>query len=496
MRSSDHPDTKGTTLLKRAKRSLDFLPAEDLDVPEPTGKDWLGGVLADKSGQFLKTYAIDHGHNSLREGSWLHFAIENVSQLVTRFVQRERRCSFEESSTRYISFSKEGHWRDPDVVATGGVVAQAYESVIGETFAFYNELLERLPAYLRSMRPQREGEKPAAYERALRAESFDAARFLLTPALLTKWGMVADARTVADVVTELASHPLAEFRSVGEKIKAQADTTVRTLLTHAKPNEFLTEQYTTLRELAIAIGGRELAPPQGRPSVRLLACDKDLDTRLLTSLLYEQASLPFEHLRAKVGALHPAEREQLFATAMAARGSRDPLPFALEAAQPFDFEILVDFGAYRDIGRHRKGMQMQQVLTVEHGYPVPPLVRDAGMADRYCEVLDRAAKAQRLVATAHPLAAGYVTPFAFLQRVRLVFDPRQVGYFIELRSGPEGHFSYRQIALEMLALVRERAPLFARFVRTCEDPVLLGRLQTEQNADERRARRMTAAGDA
>jgi thymidylate synthase ThyX len=83
---------------------------EELAAPAAQ-RDQLSEVMADKSGQFLKTYAIDHGHNSLREGSVVHLAIERVSQLVTRFIQRERRCSFEESSTRYISFSAETHWR-------------------------------------------------------------------------------------------------------------------------------------------------------------------------------------------------------------------------------------------------------------------------------------------------------------------------------------------------------------------------------------------------
>ncbi|MGK0302047.1 MAG: hypothetical protein ACI89X_002929, partial [Planctomycetota bacterium] len=62
------------------------------DLPLPASKqDELSSVMADKSGKFLKTYAIDHGHNSLREGSVVHLAVERVSQLVTRFIQRERR---------------------------------------------------------------------------------------------------------------------------------------------------------------------------------------------------------------------------------------------------------------------------------------------------------------------------------------------------------------------------------------------------------------------
>ncbi|MEO6594792.1 MAG: FAD-dependent thymidylate synthase, partial [Planctomycetota bacterium] len=110
--------------------------------------------------------------------------------------------------------------------------------------------------------------------------------------------------------------------------------------------------------------------------------------------------------------------------------------------------------------------------------------------------LEATAERQQRIANQFPLAAGYVTPFAFLQRVRLVFDPRQVAYFIELRSGPEGHFSYRQVALDMLAHVRHVTPLFARFVRAKEGSAFLGRLDSEVTAEDRRERRMRAAGDA
>jgi thymidylate synthase ThyX len=88
-----------------------------------------------------------------------------------------------------------------------------------------------------------------------------------------------------------------------------------------------------------------------------------------------------------------------------------------------------------------------------------------------------------------------VTPFGFLQRVRIVFDPRQLAYFVELRSGPEGHFSYRQVALDMLSELRKVTPLFAQFVRAKEGGAFLGRLDSEMGADERRRRRMQAAGD-
>jgi thymidylate synthase ThyX len=477
--------TKG---LAETGRTLD-----DFEIGD-AAPDVLSSVLADKSGQFLKTYAVDHGHNSLREGSVLHFAVENVSQLVTRFLQRERRCSFEESSTRYVSFRSEGHWRDPDVAADPEAAA-AYERVLQSTFTLYERLTDALLAHLRRTRPQRQDEKEAPYLRAIKAEAFDAARYLLTPALYTKWGMVVDARTLSDMVVELSSHPLAEFRIVGEQLKAQGDRVVRSLLLHARPNAFLAAQHRDHPPAARRLGTAPRVTGVGTPSVTLLRHDRDLDARLLASLLYESASLPFADCVAKVTAMPRAEREQALHSLVAARGPRDALPSGIEGADPFEFEVVVDFGAYRDIGRHRKGFQQQQRLTTAHGYVVPPLLVEAGLDGEFRDTLDRAAELQQVVERRFPLAAGYVTPFAFLQRVRIQFEPRQLAYFIELRSGPEGHFAYRRVAIDMWRHVQQVSPLFASLIRVQEGEAFLGRMQAEQGADERRLRRMREAGD-
>lgn len=477
--------------LEETGRSLED---EDLELPAPH-EDILTSVMASKAGKFLKTYAIDHGHNSLREGSIVHLAVENVSQLVTRFIQRERRCSFEESSTRYISFSESGHWRDPDVLAAGGPAADAYEEILETTFSLYQALSEDLLAYLKDVRPLGEGEKQGPWLRTLKAEAFDSARYLLTPAIYTKWGIVVDARTLSDILTELLSHPLAEFRLVGERMKEQAEFALPTLLAHAKPNEFLETMY---RELPGIDANRNTDRVRGEaePRMELISYDKDLDAKLLASLVYEVASEPYAKILARTQAMPADERRDLMQGLLRNRGPHDALPMAMEGAEPFDFEILVDFGAYRDIGRHRKGFQQQQLLTTVHGYLVPPLIQEAGLDAPYREVLDRAADLHETVARDHPLAAGYVTPFAFLQRVRITFDPRQVAYFIELRSGPEGHFAYRQSALDLYEEVKRVSPVLAECIRAKVGKSFLGRMEAEQKADERRARRMMKAGDA
>lgn len=485
--------------LERLRQGLQAQGKQLEDLPlGDTQPDVLSAVMADKSGQFLKTYAIDHGHNSLREGSVVHLAVERVSQLVTRFVQRERRCSFEESSTRYISFRAETHWRDPDVQTAGGELAKGYDEVLRSTFALYEGATERLLAHLQRLRPLLANEKEAPWLRTLRAEAFDAARYLLTPAILTKWGMVVDARTLGEVITELRSHPLAEFRLVGERMQQQAETELPTLLRHARDNAFHRALRSALPvlldELGVAPAPRHRGPASGRTT--LLDHDRNLDDKLLASLLYEHSGQPFATLLATAKALTGGQRQELLQKLMAQRGPHDAWPLALEGAAPFEFEVLLDFGAYRDIGRHRKGLQQQQALTTAHGFAVPPLMEQAGLGAEYRATLERAAELQQQVAARFPDAAGYVTPFAFLQRVRISFDPRQTAYFVELRSGPEGHFSYRQVALDMFAHVRAVSPLFAQWIRAKQGDAFLGRLDSEMTADERRQRRMRAAGDA
>jgi thymidylate synthase ThyX len=483
-------------LLSRLKKGLEEkgLSLEALAIPEAR-PDQAAEFLAERSGKFLKTYAIDHGHNSLREGSVLHFAVENVSQLVTRFLQRERRCSFEESSTRYISFSAEGHWRDPEVYAAAGPERELYERTIQECFGLYDEATRLLIAHIRKLRPCGAGEKPDAYERACRSEALDASRYLLLPALYTKFGVVVDARTLSDLVQQLMSHPLAEFRQVGDRLLEQGNLVARTLLSHARAVPYLQHLHAQLPQLALAV-----APPAATPrddaAVRLLACDPLLDDRLLASLLYEHSQEPLATLLDRVRALPDSEKDLLFDRILGARGPHDAMPAGLEGAQPCEFECLVDFGAYRDIGRHRRGFQQMQALTCEHGFAVPPLIEEAGLLPRYREALLRAADAFATVRKRFLDAAAYLVPFAFLQRVRIVFDPRQVGYFVELRSAPEGHFSYRQVAIAMFEQLAAVAPRFARFVRVQKGQAFLGRMQTEQTAEDRRERRMQQAGDA
>ncbi len=490
------------TFLRRLEKGLAAQGRSLADLvralPERDAEDVLGGVLVDKAGEFLRTYAIDHGHNSLREGAVVQLAIENVSQLVTRFIERERRASFEESSTRYIAFTREGHWRDPEVEAAGGRWRALYEEALAESFGFYKEAIEALRAHLAATQAKPAAIDEKAWRRTLRAEAFDSARYLLTPALFTKFGMVADARTLSDTCRRLLSHPLAEFRLVGRRIREEAEKELPTLLAHAREDPYRARGQLESRTLAAALGAApEPAPgdeiPEADNEVRLLAAPDDLDARLLASALHEAGTASFESALEAARALPETERARLFERLLGPRGPRDAVPEGFEGGGHLDFELLIDFGAYRDIARHRKGFQQQQALTTRHGFCVPPLFDEAGLGARYREVMRAAGRRARALAERFPLQAGYLIPFGYRQRVRVRFDTAQMVYFCELRSAPEGHFSYRAVARAMGEALREHAPLYGRYLRLCTERIVLGRAAAEAAAPERRAERARRA---
>src|SRR5690606_39228346 len=115
------------------------------------------------------------------------------------------------------------------------------------------------------------------------------------------------------IIAELRSHPLAEFRLVGERIKEQAELALPTLLSHARPNAFQQSLHTALpllaKELGVAKAEVHVGPATGH--TELLRFDRNLDDRLLASLLYESSQLPFTALVERVQAMGTEQREQL-----------------------------------------------------------------------------------------------------------------------------------------------------------------------------------------
>jgi hypothetical protein len=242
-----------------------------------------------------------------------------------------------------------------------------------------------------------------------------------------------------------------------------------TLVKHAEPSAYeLASRKALAQAEAELMLGQEIAPA---PEVDLLEDNEPLEIELATTLLYEHSRHPYRQLRQVVAALGFRQREEIIDLAMRHRGRHDELLRPFCAGQRFRFDILMDIGAYRDLHRHRRCVQIHQEYSFAHGFDTPREIREAGHAELYAEAMQRAAHAGRDLADAlaargeSPQPAQYLLPLGYRKRTLFKMDFAEAVYISELRTGVAGHWSYRSVAYQMYERVAERHPALAKYFR-------------------------------
>jgi thymidylate synthase ThyX len=226
---------------------------------------------------------------------------------------------------------------------------------------------------------------------------------------------------------------------------------------------------------ALAARVLEDVAPAETPAVSLVCCPEDAEERLVAAVLYGYAALPLAQIEERVRALSREERVCIIDEYLKRRGPHDPPLRALEHLT-YTFDILVDFGAFRDIQRHRMITQTPQESTAIHGHSTPPEILRYGVSAAFDESMMRARAAYEVIAEDLPHEAPYVLPLAFRKRVLFTWNLREIHHFVQLRSGRQGHIAYRQIAQQVFKEMERVHPLLAKYIRVDLEDYSLARL--------------------
>ncbi len=485
-------------------------------------KETLAEISEQRAEKFLNTFYFQYGHRSIADLAHISMAVERLSLLAAIVLEDEQRWDGQERSTRYQDFSHPDYYV-PDF-DDAPVVKKLYCAAIDFLFGEYRFFSDEMFRHLGERTPRPDGMAEEAYERTLHARAFDIARYLLPLATNTSLGQIVNARTLETQIARLLSHPHAEVRSLGHKLKAAALTAaynvnapklravieqiqdraladqlseltlkdVRvapTLVKYADPNPYIIE---TRKELAQA--ARELfkdEPVEDAPEVDLLN-DESIEIEIPSSLLYEHCQYSYRQIRRKVVALSAKQREEIVDLGTKHRGKHDELLRAFCCGQKFRFDILMDVGGFRDLHRHRRCVQLHQDFVFAHGFDTPEDIVSAGLADRYRQTMQRIGEAAHKIATALDEAAGnsknsknthvslanvghqsqyqwqYLLPLAYRKRTLFKMDFAEVAYITELRTTAAGHFSYRNIAYKMYEAVAQKHPSLAKYFRVTD----------------------------
>jgi thymidylate synthase ThyX len=460
-RYSRYPGTLRRLFLEEFADSVPEVPA-------------IEGVEGKRAAELYDRIFLGYGDDSVAQLGGAHIACEWTSNLLTKILQRPRLAAYLEQSTRYIAYDArlEGYGfryhRDPRF-------GPAYERALDDLFETYARLLESTTEWAAERYPRADDESPAAHRRAVRAKALDLVRGLLPAASLSHVGMYASGQTYEQLVLHLLAHPLAEARAYGAMLLEELQLIIPSFVVRIPREdrggrwiEYLRDRRESADSLAVRLG-LAAGDTEVGPSVRLLRVH-GTEEELLASLLAESATVSEEEVLRTVVGLGSTERAALVRELVGERENRRHRPGRGFETLRYRFEIVSDYGAFRDLQRHRLLTCQWQRLSPALGADVPHELVAAGLGGEFERALDVSRREyERLRDAGLPEEAPYALCLAFRIRYVLELDAREALHLIELRSGREGHPSYRAVAHEMRRAIAEVHPNVAAAMTFVDD---------------------------
>ncbi len=457
-------------------------------------------VAVQKAQNFYDRILDGYGDDSIGELGGAHLALENISMLGAKAIEDCRLGGSPlEKSTRYIYFDQKINgqylfYREPVLMTS------AYKDLFLETctnlFDVYSKLIHPLTAHIEQGFPKDPLISKTAYTAALRAKVLDCLRGLLPAGTLTNMGVFGNGRFFETLLQKLHSNSLAEMQEMGKKSYTELSKIIPSFVRRADPShkhyqafaQFLESMKNELGQAAKRhCPSTEKAPEAG---VRLVDWDKEGPQKVASALLFPHSKNDLPSLDQYCKSLSEEEIASILESGCSFRENRrHKSPRALERAS-FTFEIIADFGVYRDLHRHRTLTQERQLLSCDYGFYTPPEIIGTEMEKEYIKALEDAKTAFDTIANELPEEAQYVVPMAYNVRWYFHINLRSLQWLCELRSQAAGHPSYRLIAQKMAHQVSLCSPLLERFFKFVDyNGYDLGRLSAEIRQEQKAADR-------
>jgi thymidylate synthase ThyX len=326
------------------------------------------------------------------------------------------------------------------------------------------------------------------------AKTCDTLRVLLPAGTRSNLGIYATGQAYEQLLMRLAVHPLAEMRAYGELITAELRKVIPEFLKRvdvADRGIAWSRYWRENQERVEALTARVLgdAKPEARDEVTLVDHDPEGELKVAAAILYGSSDLPDDQLLELARRMSPAERAAIVTASVGDRRNRRHKPGRAWERTQYRFDVLCDYGAFRDLQRHRPLTIEWQRLTTEHGYETPQQIDDAGLRAEWERVMAASAQTEHaLLDAGMPDLAQYAVSMAYRIRFVMQMTAREAMHLTELRSQPAGHPVYRRVAQAMHRLIAEVHPAIAgAFSYVSEDEVDLERLEAERRTEAKRA---------
>jgi thymidylate synthase ThyX len=496
----------------RSPKSLRRLFLDEFLGPGGLQAARLGGEAGGEAGarraeQLFERVFVEYGDDSVAQLGGVHLACEGSSNILTKVLEWGRLMAYLEQSTRYIPYDDrpDGRYRYHVPAELTGALRERYVATLDRSFDTYRAWLPKLRAFFEAKFPRAPAESETVYRMTIRAKALDTLRGMLPAATTSNVGIYGTGQAYEQLLLRMRAHPLREVRDSADLMLVELRKVIPAFLKRVDVPErggiwsaYLEETRRDTRDVA-----RRLLPPEpargpgerGRPEglvsseeVMLTDFDPDGEAKVVAAALYAVSSRPDAELLEIARRMTAEERSAVLAAYVGKRLNRRHRPGRAFERTSYRFDVLGDYGAFRDLQRHRLLTLEWQRLTPRHGAVVPAAIAEAGATDDWRRVLAESAELHDAIEAAGlPEVASYAVSMAYRVRFYMDMNAREAMHVIELRTTPQGHPSYRRICQAMHRLIAGRHPAIAAAMTFADhSSVDLERLEAERAAERRR----------
>ena len=493
--------TKGALFARysRSPKSLRRLFLDEFTAADSVGRGSSpthdAGVT--RAEELYERIFLEYGDDSVAQLGGVHLACEHSSQILAKVLEWGRLAAYLEQSTRYVPYDDQPGGRFRYAVPAeieGSSLGERFVAFCDDAFETYARWLEPMQAFYRELVPQDPGDSDFVYRMSIRAKACDTLRGLLPAATRTNVGIFATGQAYEQLLLRMRAHPLEEVRAYGEVMLEELRKVIPAFLTRVDREDrggawsaYLAETRERTREITTTLLSEVAAEP--RPDVVLSDFDPLGELKVTAAALYSNSDLPDDQLLRRVEKMSPAERQAILDAYVGERTNRRHKPGRAFERTEYRFDVLCDYGAFRDLQRHRLLSLEWQLLSPSHGYDLPEAVEPAGALADWQRVMDASAHLHSdLVEAGLGEAAQYAVAMAYRIRFFMHMNAREAVHLIELRSTPQGHPAYRRVAQRMHDLIGEVHPGIASAMSFADhSDVDLERLEAERRTEAKRA---------
>ena len=451
--------------------------------------------------QLYQKVFSDYGDDSVAQLGGVHVAVENASNVLTKLLEWGRLAAYLEQSTRYIPYTdrQDGAWRYHVPAELAGHPLRAeYVETLDHAFAVYAEWFERMRVYFGVRHPRTENDSEGVHRAAIRAKALDTLRGLLPAATESSVGIYATGQAYEALLLRLRASRLREANDCAALLLEELRKVIPAFLTRVDVPDrggAWSDYLARVREDASDIAAQVLdgEAPEERPEVTLSEFDPQGELKVVAAALYAGTDLPDDQLLSVARHLSADQQAAVLAAYAGERRNRRHRPGRAFERTSYRFDVLTDYGAFRDLQRHRLLTLEWQALSPRHGYSLPEAIEEAGGGAAFRDVMDRSAALwQSLMDAGLQDIAPYAVSMAYRVRFYMHMNAREAMHVIELRTQPQGHPAYRRVCQEMHRLIAETAGhrgIAAAMKHVDHSAVELERLQSERALERKRLSR-------